>query len=437
MSWEPLASSNPIPGDPTMSQSAGAYYGTIADSMAEAYTALGVIENMEGFQSDAVEQLRGKAEDVKAEVIKAKDRYAAASTALTQYAVDHQDAQDAAHALLLRAQEAQETAQADQRAADAAQTEFDGAVSTARSTGEELDSDARGSLTNANNAAESSRAVLSGIIGELPGIVDAWHTKAGNAATTIKEAAAKDDLKDGWWEKWGSKVAGFVSKWAGKIAMWAGIAALVLGWVPILGQILTAIAIIATVAALVADIALVLNGEGDWVNVLLGVISVASFGIGRIVGAAGKATAARGMAQGASRGSRVASRASRYGSPLNRIAATNAWSNATKAFKSVPYSKLNPVSWVRSGAASFSGLTGRARFMNFMGHGEAARAYQVLRNADDVAQFSRNATGYVGTMGRLGSINPAKLGGLGSALVPYSADIGANATLLYRDVRTW
>ena len=113
MSWEPLASSNPIPGDPTMSQSAGTYYGTIAESMADAYSALGVIENMEGFQSDAVEQLRGKAEDVKAEVIKAKDRYEAASTALTQYAIHHQDAQDAAHALLLRAQEAQETARAD------------------------------------------------------------------------------------------------------------------------------------------------------------------------------------------------------------------------------------------------------------------------------------------------------------------------------------
>lgn len=437
MSWEPLASSNPIPGDPWVSQSAGAYYGTIAESMSDAYTALGIIENMEGFQSDAVEQLRGKAEDVKAEVIKAKDRYAAASEALTQYAIDHQDAQDAAHALLLRAQDAEEAVKADQRAADAAQTQFDGAVNTARSSGEELDSDARSALTSANSAVESSSAVLSGIIGELPGIVSAWHTKAGTAATTIKEAAAKDDLKDGWWEKWGSKVANFVSKWAGKIAMWAGIAALVLGWVPILGQILTAIAIIATVAALVADIALVMNGEGDWVNVLLGVIGVASFGIGRVVGAAGKAAAAKGLAQGAARGTRVASRASRYGSPLNRIAATNAWSNATKAFKSVPYSKLNPVSWVRSGAASFSGLTGRARFMNFMADSDTARAYQALRNADDIAQFSRNATGYVGTMGRLGSLNPAKAGSFGSALVPYSADIGANATLLYRDVRTW
>ncbi|MDR7382643.1 hypothetical protein [Promicromonospora iranensis] len=437
MSWEPLASSNPIPGDPTVSQSAGTYYGTIAESMADAYTALGVIENMEGFQSDAVEQLRGKAEDVKAEVVKAKDRYAAASAALTQYAIDHQDAQDAAHALLLRAQDAQATVEADQRAADAARTEFDSAVNTSRTSGEELDSDTRTALSNASSAVESSSAVLSGIIGQLPGIVSEWRTKAGNAATTIKEAAAKDDLKDGWWEKWGSKVAGFVSKWAGKIAMWAGIAALVLGWVPILGQILTAIAIIATVAALVADIALVMNGEGDWVNVLLGVIAVASFGVGRFVGAFAKAGAAKGMAQGAARGTRMIARSPKFGSPLTRSVVRNAWPNATKAFKSVPYTKLNPVSWFRSGAASFAGLTGKARFMNFMGHGEAARAYQTLRNADGVAQFAKNATGYVGTMGRLGSLNPAKVGSFGSALVPYTTDIAANSTLLYRDVRTW
>lgn len=437
MSWEPLASSNPIPGDPTVSQAAGTYYGTIAESMADAYHALGVIQNMEGFQSDAVEQLRERAEDVKGEVIKAKERYAAASEALTQYAIDHRDAQDAAEALLRRAQAAQEQLEEDRRSASAAQTRFDDAVHTARSSGEPLDDDARSALSAANSAMATSSATLSGIQGELPEVVSTWHTKAGNAASTIREAAEKDDLKDGWWEKWGSKVANFVSKWVGKIAMWAGIAALFLGWVPILGQILTAIAIVATVVALVADIALVLNGEGDWVNVLLGVIGVASFGIGRVVGAAGKAAAAKGLAQGAARGSRVASGASRFGSPLNRIAASNAWTNATKSFTSIPYSKLNPVSWARSGVGSFAGLTGRARFMNFMGHGEAARAYQVLRNADGIAQFSRGATGYVGTMGRLGSLNPAQLGGLGSALVPYSADIAANATLLYRDVRTW
>lgn len=133
----------------------------------------------------------------------------------------------------------------------------------------------------------------------------------------------------------------------------------------------------------------------------------------------------------------MAQSASKYGSPANRAAARNAWATATKGLKSVPYTKLNPVSWAKSGIGSFSGLTGKARFMNFMGHGEAARAYQVLRNADDIAQFSKNATGYVGTMGKLGSLNPAKFGGFGSALVPYSADIGANSALFYRDVRTW
>ncbi|MEU4361379.1 hypothetical protein [Promicromonospora sp. NPDC023987] len=81
------------------------------------------------------------------------------------------------------------------------------------------------------------------------------------------------------------------------------------------------------------------------------------------------------------------------------------------------------MSWFRSGASSFAALTGKVRFMNFVGHSEAARAYQTLRKVDDIAQFSKNATGYVGSFG--------------SALVPYGTDVAANSTLLYRDVRTW
>lgn len=437
MSWEPLAPSDPIPGEPQVSRSAGTYYGEIADAMANAYRSLGIMEDMEGFESDAVDKLRERAEDVRSEVNKAEARYRAASSALTQYAVDHQDAKDAASALLERARTAQDAVEEDERSANTAQGNLDGAVSASRTSGEELDPATRSALSTANSNLETSRGVLTGIINELPGVVSSWHAKAGTAADAITDAVEGDDLNDGWWEKWGSKVANFVSKWAGKIAMWAGIAALFLGWVPILGQILTAIAIIATVAALVADVALVFHGEGDWVNVLLGVIGVASFGVGRFVGAFGKAAAAKGMAQGAARQIHLVRNTSKLGSPLNRAAVRNAMSSATKVFKTVPYSKLNPLSWFRSGAASFVGLTGKARFMNFMGHGEAARAYQTLRNVDEIAQFSKNATGYVGTMGRLGSLNPAKAGSFGSALVPYATDVAANSTLLYRDVRTW
>ncbi|MEU4361375.1 hypothetical protein [Promicromonospora sp. NPDC023987] len=437
MSWEPLAPSDPIPGEPQVSRSAGTYYGEIANAMANAYRSLGIMEDMEGFESDAVDKLRERAEDVRSEVNKAEARYRAASSALTQYAVDHQDAKDAASALLERARTAQDAVEEDERSANTAQGNLDDAVSASRTSGEELDPATRSALSTANSNLESSQGVLTGIINELPGVVSSWRTKAGTAADAITDAVEADDLNDGWWEKWGSKVASFVSKWAGKIAMWAGIAALFLGWVPILGQILTAIAIIATVAALVADTALVVHGEGDWVNVLLGVIGVLSFGVGRLVGAAGKAAAAKGMAQGAARGQRVFQNSAKFGSPLNRAAARGAWTNATKAFKSVPYTKVNPGSWFKSGLASFKGLSGKAAVMNFMGHGDAARAYQTLRNADNVAQFSKNATGYVGTMGWLGSLNPAKVGSFGSALVPYATDVAANSTLLYRDVRTW
>lgn len=436
MSWEPLASSNPVPGNPDVSVAAGAYYGDIAQAMADAYRALGVIDDMEGFESEAVEKLREKAEDVRGEVNKAEARYRAASEALTDYATHHQTAQDDALELLQRARAAQDAVEEDQRAANAAQTNLDDAVSTSRSSGQELDPETRTAVSNANSNLASSESALNGIIGELPGIVSTWRGKAGTAATKISDAVKADDLNDGMWEKWGKALAEFVSKWAGKLAMWAGIAALLLGWVPILGQVLAVLALVLTLVALVADIALVAHGDGDWMNVVLGVVAAASFGIGRVVGNLGRGIAKTAMKQGMARGARVAKNASRYGSRANRMLATNAWTKATSGFRNLTTTR-NPVSWVRSGVNSFAGLKPRAWMMNAMGHTEAARAAQALRNANGIMPFARNATGYLPTLSNLNSLNPLRAGSIGSALVPFSLDVAGNATLLYRDVKTW
>jgi hypothetical protein len=95
------------------------------------------------------------------------------------------------------------------------------------------------------------------------------------------------------------------------------------------------------------------------------------------------------------------------------------------------------VSWARSGVRSFSGLQGRPWVMNFMGHTDAARAYQALRNVDALPQFAHRATGYVQSLSQLGSWNPARLGSFGSVVAPYTSDVIGNTTLLVRDSRTW
>jgi len=112
-----------------------------------------------------------------------------------------------------------------------------------------------------------------------------------------------DGLKDGWWDNWGADVAAFVAKWAGRIATVCGIASLLVGWIPIVGQALAAvlgtIALVASVVSLVCNLALYLTGRGDLLNVVLDVVSVATFGLGRVAGAAAK-VGYRGL-RGASR----------------------------------------------------------------------------------------------------------------------------------------
>ena len=419
--WEPLAASDPIPGDPTVSANAGTYYSGIATDMSRAYAALGVIGDLDGFESQALEALRGKADDVRSEVVKAQGRYAAAGKALSGYSVHHQEAKDAAAALLVKVQAQQTAVDEANRHLTTAQTGYDSAVTTAQHTGTPVDTEVSSTLTRAQTAHGEAVSTLNGLIGDLPAILTTLRQRAHDAAKAIDDAVGADGLKDGWWEHWGSKLAHFVSEWAGKISLWAGVASLLLGWVPILGQIIAVVALVATVAALVADIALLAEGEGDWLTVILDVVGLISLGAGKVVGDAGKGLAAKGLSQGASRSSRVAAKASRFGSPANRAAARTVWKDAAAGMKAPTTTRLyNPGTWFKSGWNSFSGLGARGKFMTFLGQGDGARTYQMLQNANRFDKFAKNATAYPKTMRNLGSFNPLQVGSLGSAIVPYT-----------------
>src|SRR5690606_27976072 len=116
------------------------------------------------------------------------------------------------------------------------------------------------------------------------------------AAKTAKDAIVaihkSGGLKDGHWDNWGSKLTKIVQKIASTVALVAGVLALAVSWIPVVGQalaaVLGAIALVATVVSLVCNIVLLANGEGSWVDLGLDVLSLATFGLGRLVGAAGK-----------------------------------------------------------------------------------------------------------------------------------------------------
>lgn len=298
LSWFPLASADPVPGDPATVELAGQHYGRVAEAISSAAQQLREIASLGGSTSKAVDAVRETAEEVAGKISRAHDRYQEVGSALTAYATELRQAQaDSLTALnaATNAQQAVDAAAGDVRGARQAIEDVDPAAPadpTAAAARQTALSGARDRLDDADAALEAARQ-------DLQAAVELRDTAASTAISAIEGIIGSDDLNDGWWEDWGSKVAHALSAVAGAIASVAGILALVLCWVPVLGQALAAVALIAGVVKLAADVALKMNGEGSWGDIIWGVVGVASFGVGRVVGTTAR-LASRG-AQGVAR----------------------------------------------------------------------------------------------------------------------------------------
>lgn len=202
-------------------------------------------------------------------------------------------------------------------------------------------------------------------------MISRWNSAAATAKAAIEKTVRTDDLKDSRWDNWGRKLAKIVSEVAGTVAGIAGIAALVLAWVPVLGPALGVIALVAGLVALVADATLLANGEGSWGDVALGILGLASLGVGQALGRSGKALAKVGRAKGSDGAvATEALRRKRKGNPVNRKSAHELFDPAPPALRHRRPQLAKPATWntwFHQGARSFKGLRGRAAFLNFMG----------------------------------------------------------------------
>lgn len=277
VSWFPLATSDPVPGDADGVQRAAERYGEVAEHIGTAADHLLVVSKSPDMQSRAVAAVRSRAEEVSTEVERAKSRYEAIARALGEYARSLRAAQDAADDLLARAV-------AVQHRIDNATTERTLAARALASLDPSAtDADRRrvqGRLATARTTVSDAEVELQHLRDELEQVVRDRDAAAQRAIDAIGSAQAADRLDDGWWQDWGLDLARSVSEVAGNVAGACGIAALLLGWVPILGQALALTATIAGALALVADIGLALDGEQDWMAVAFGVAGIATFGAG-------------------------------------------------------------------------------------------------------------------------------------------------------------
>ncbi len=277
VSWFPLASSDPVPGDPDGVQRAAERYGEVAEHIDRAVARITDITTSADMESRAVGAVRERADDIAKEVLKAKGRYEGIAQALGEYARSLRAAQHAADDLLARAVAVQH------RIDDATTERTLAARALASLDPSATDADRRrvqGRLSTARTTVSDAEVELQHLRDELEQVVRDRDAAAQRAIDAIGSAQAADRLDDGWWQDWGLDLARSVSEVAGNVAGACGIAALLLGWVPILGQALALTAAIAGALALVADIGLALDGEQDWVAVAFGVAGIATFGAG-------------------------------------------------------------------------------------------------------------------------------------------------------------
>lgn len=359
--WSPLGrGSDPVAGDPVRVATMGAHYTEVAEAIATSAANLRRIAAADdGQTSKAIDAFRERAGGVADDITRAHERYAGVGVALSRYAPFLDEAQQQSVRALTAARTAREDMDNAASRTRSAQTAVDAAADEAAAAPHATDlSNAQRDATSAYNALQTAENLLH----QAESLRD---EKAEAAARSIDLVDDSGDLNDGWWDNHGAKIVAFISEVAGWVSLVCGILALAVGWIPIIGQALAAvlgtIALVAAVVQLVCNLALYFTGYGSLGDVLLAAFSVATFGIGRIAGAA--ARVGRSGALGAGR------------IGAGRLAAMSASSRA---------------------AAGAEGLSGSSRTV-----------LRALSGSDEVAGITKSAAGRMasgaGRMGRLPS----------------------------------
>ena len=290
--FEPLASSDPVPGNTDEIGALGRRYtDTAAEIQAQAANlkklAAGTIQ---GWTGQAAKVFQSHATDLAGRITKAQQRYATAGQALSQCAGPMYTAQQSAYAAVWKAKEAQQTMRSNAPApppkpGSPPPTAEQKTAAATRATAYD------GASTDLNTATTQFQTA-----------VKDYHDAASRAAKAIEDEIGHDGLKDSWWDRnfgWISKVfmiigivvivlavialilvcplsAAFIAGIIGETL--AGTLTAALGWT-ILGL---------TVLQAVYDGIAAGTGKESWTSFILDCVSLATLGLGDGLGQVGK-----------------------------------------------------------------------------------------------------------------------------------------------------
>jgi hypothetical protein len=271
--------------------SGGQEYLDVADSIDNAASSMSRLD-VDGTISQAVDALMETKEETIGEIRRAHGRYVAAGDALVGYADALERVQSETLAALEQARSARDAADAASGSKDRWQDLADSA------TDESEKQEYQQKADQAGDDADAAAGTISSAQGTIETAVSDRDRAAERAIDQIEEITSSDDLNDGWWEDWGSKLVAAIADIADMISTIAGILAIIVAFIPVVGTALAGVLIvIAAVAAIVsalANITLAATGERSWAEAGIAIAGAAL----SLIGLGGAAKAATGLAKG-------------------------------------------------------------------------------------------------------------------------------------------
>ncbi|MGH3165271.1 MAG: WXG100 family type VII secretion target [Trebonia sp.] len=286
-SFEPLASSDPVPADTDAMTSLGKQYTNTAAMIEQQASDLKQLSSSasDAWKSKAGSVFVSKASGLSTRITQAEQRYSTAGSALTAAAGPMYDAQQQAYAAVAKAQEAQSQLTANAPGPKPAPgspppTAQEKADAQTKATNY---SDAQGSLSQAQN--------------QFNNAVSDYQSAASSAAKTINNELGHDPLKDSWFEQHFGWLVSFF-KWIAVAIMILAVIALLIacpftaaGLAAILGVSMSTLATVGTVigwvtfgltlAQTIFDGVAAHDGLESWQAFGLDILGLATFGLGK------------------------------------------------------------------------------------------------------------------------------------------------------------
>ncbi|HWG15786.1 MAG TPA: hypothetical protein VG268_21180 [Streptosporangiaceae bacterium] len=281
--WEPLGlDADPVPGDPGRISQEAAHLASVAreisDQVARLHTmAAGGADG--ALKGEYADKIHSSAQDLAGELDKVVGRYQKVSAALNGWIPDLEQAQKLSLQALNEAEGPYKKLN----------------QTVALPSGNNLTAQQKQDVTNYHTAMKQAQGALDAAR-TLLGKATSLRDNSGSHYASEIHKACDDSMKDSWWDsfkQWVSQHAWLIKDICTVLEVIATVLAIMALFIPGLNIVaaLLWIGFGLTAAALVGRIMLAATGNGSWLDVVLDVVALATFGAGKLASGALKATA--------------------------------------------------------------------------------------------------------------------------------------------------